>query len=223
MSDPVYEAHKERVKNKPSYRRAYNYEPEKDASGEALEWVKAHAKEEITREDQASMNCGIFTDLQHVCNYIGDVEKINAERTYVALCVKGRNHCYHKMKANNDRDVFTDIAEQVSRGKRAIDSPSKRVVAASSMAIFFDVQSTKFHTDRQTLKIAVEESKKCGVKTAHLNLYWTLTGLKYIVDNDPMYYLYKDEPLFDDALRPLIKADRILNERMAQLQSWMDI
>lgn len=208
--------------NKVTHREAYSYEPDRDAQGEGIHWLKAHAGAEITREDQASMNCGIFTDLVDVCNYIGEVETINAQRLYIALCVKGRNLCYHEAKVNRI-DVFTDIEEQVSRGKQAIDSPSKRAVARQAFSIFNDVKSVKFNTDRQTQKVAVDESKKCGIRTSHLNLYWTLTGLEYIVENESTYNLLADEPLFEDALRPLRKTNMILEERRDMLKAWMAI
>lgn len=205
-----------------TYREAYDYEPDRDAQGEGIAWLKAHASAEITREDQASMNCGIFIDLLDAINYISDIEEINTNRAYVALCVKGRNRCYHEMQTNQG-DVFVDIAEYVSKGKRALDSPSKRAIARDTFTIFNDVKSTKFHTDRQTLKIAVDESKKCGVKTSQLNLYWCMVGLKYIIEDESMYQQYADKPLFEDALRPLWKADKILEERRGMLQAWMAI
>ena len=214
MADAVYEQHKANVLDGVQHNR--------DAQGEGIAWLKAHATAEITREDQASINCGIFVDLEEACNYIGDVEQINAQRLYVALCVKGRNRCYYAAK-DNGGDVFTDIEEQVSRGKRAIDSPSKRAAARQSVSIFNDVRSVKFNTDRQTRKIAVDYSKMGGIKTSHLNLYWTLTGLKYIIENDAMYQIYVDKPLFEDALRPLIRANQILEERRTMLNLLMDI
>lgn len=210
------------MNQQPTYREAFSHEPDRDAPGEGIEWLKAHANTTITREDQASMNCGIFTELVDACNYIGDVEHINAQRLYIALGAKGRNLCYHEMKVNRG-DVFTDIEEQVSRGKRAIHSPSKRAAARATFDIFNNMKSTKFNTDKQTQKVAVDESKKCGVKTSHLNLYWTLTGLEYIVNDEPMYMCYQDEPLFEEALHPLKKADIFLNERRDMLRTWMDI
>lgn len=206
----------------PAYREAYDYEPDRDAPGEGIAWLKSHAAAEITREDHASMNCGIFTDLEEVCNFIGDIENISAPRLYVALCVKGRNRCYHEALANHG-DVFTDIEYQVSRGKRAIDSPSQRAIARQALSIFNDVKSTKFDTDRQTQKIATDYSKMGGIKTSHLNMYWTLTGLKYIIEDETMYRSYADKPLFEDALRPLIRANTILEERKNMLNMWMDI
>lgn len=206
----------------PTYREAFDNEPPRDAPGELIDWLKDHANTEITREDQASMNCGIFTDLEDTINYIGEVENINPSRLYVALCVKGRDQCYHISKVNRG-DVFTDIEEQVSRGKRSLSSPSKRAIARQAYTLFNDVKSTKFNTDKQTQKISVEYGKKGGIKTSHLNLYWTLTGLKYILKNEPSYMLYQGEPLFEDALIPLNKANINLNERRDMLNAWMAI
>lgn len=205
-----------------TYREAFDYEPGRDLQGEVIAWIKAHANTEITREDNASMNCAIFTDLEDVCNLIGDIEKINSKRLYVALCVKGRNICYHEAKVNHG-DVFTDIEYQVSKGKRAIDSPSKRAEAKRSIDIFNDVRSIKFNTDKQTRKIATDYSKMAGTKTSHLNLYWTLTGLEYIVANEPTYIELGKSALFEDALNPLRKANKILEERRNMLNAWMGI
>lgn len=204
------------------YREAFAFDPARDAQGEVVAWLKAHAADEITREDNASMNCAVYTDLEDVCNLIGDIEKINSQRLYVALCVKGRNLCYHEAKINHG-DVFTDIEYQVSRGKRSIDSPSKRAEAKRSVDIFNDVRSKKFHTDKQTRKIATDYSKMAGTKTSHLNLYWMLTGLSYLVENEQTYIDIGKSSLFEDALKPLIKANKILEERRDMLNAWMDM
>ena len=209
--------------NEPTHRMAYDYTPDQEAPGEGIEWLKEHATTEISREDSASMNCAVFTEVIEAVNYIGDVEDINPYRLFVALCVKGRNLCYHEMKLNHG-DVFTEIAEQLSRGRRAMHSPSKRAAARdNTFKIFNNTVSTKFNTDRQTTKIASDEAKKCGVRTSQLNLYWTLTGLKYIVNNEPMYILYRDESLFTEALQPLEKANTLLNGRRDMLKAWMSI
>lgn len=204
-------------------REAYNYTLDRDRQGELIEWMKTYASTEITREDQASMNCGIFTDLEYMCNYLGDVLNINPDKAYLSLCIKGRNQCYHKFKSNNDQDVFSDIANMVSKGKRSINSQSKMATAAIKISLFNDVISTKFHTTKQTLKIGVDESRKCGIKTSHLNLYWTLTGLKYMSENESAYFVVEEDSLIDDVLRPLRKADKILNERKETLDAWMAI
>ena len=186
--------------NEPVSRRAYDYAPDQEAPGEGIEWLKEHAATEISREDNASMNCAVLTELIEAVNYISDVENIKSHRLFVALCVKGRNLCYHEMKLNRG-DVFTEIAEQLSRGRRAMHSPSKRAAAIdNTFNIFNNTTSMKFHTDSQTATIARDEAKKCGMRTSQLNLYWTLTGLEYIVNNEPMYILYKDESLFTEAL-----------------------
>lgn len=206
----------------PIYRAAHNYEPMRDAQGTIIKRLKDHASAEITREDFATMNCAVFTDLIDVCGFIEDIEKLGDDRAYPALCDLGRDRCYHAFKRDGG-DVFSDIAKMVSIGKRAIDSPSKRAAARTPVSIFNDVRTEKFRTSKQTLAIAVEHAKGRGIRTSHLNLYHALTGLKYLVENEPEYILLAEKPLIEDALRPLQKADIILEERRAQLQSWMAI
>lgn len=203
-------------------RKAYNHNP-RDVQGTAIERLKAHADTEISNEDGTTMNCGVFTDLIHVCNYISEVEDIKEHRVYPAICSLGRDRCYHDFKHNGDRDVFTDIAHLIGVGKRSIDNPSKMSFATVKMPIFDDVRSTKFHTTKQTLAIAMETAKTSGILTSQLNLYHTLVGLKYMVENEPDYILIADKPLFVDVLRPLRKADNILKDRREQLQSWMGV
>lgn len=228
MTEPyesVYSTHKDRVieeRGEVVTREAYNHPP-RDAQGTVIERMKAHASTEITREDLATMNCAIFIDLVDVCAFIEDAEKLGNDRAYPALCDLGRDRCYHEFKRNDNRDVFSDITEMVSIGKRSVDSPSKRAAARTPMSIFDDVHTTKFRTTKQTLAIAVDHAKEIGIRTSHLNLYHALVGLKYLVENEPDYILLAEKTLFVDALRPLIKADRILNERRELLQVWMAI
>jgi hypothetical protein len=155
--------------------------------------------------------------------YIEDIEELGNNRAYPALCNIGRDRCYHEFKRSGERDVFTDLADVMTIGRRAIDSPEKRRAVRNSTPIFNDVHTSKFRTTKQTLAIAVEHTKKCGIKTSHMNLYYTLVGLKYLVENESDYILLADKTLFKRALLPLVEANEILDERKHLLQVWMAI
>lgn len=223
--ESVHDAHEDktvRKHSKVSSRESYNYEPERDAQGTAIERLKAHADIVIPKDEATTMNCAIFTDLMYVCNYICAVENIKERRVYPAICSLGRDRCYHKMKVNHG-DIFTDIAELVKIGRLSIGRPSKMDASMHGTPIFNDVRTTKFRTTKQTLAIAVETSSDYGVKTSDLNLYHTLTGLKYITENESKYILIADEDVVKDVLRRLTKADNALTDRRERLQSWMGI
>jgi hypothetical protein len=197
--------------------------PDRDVQGTALEKIKLFAELEITREDQATVNCALFTDLMYVCNYIGVVEQVKPFQAYLGMAIVGRDRCYHEYKSNNDQDVFTDIGDLTKVGKQAIANLSLMGAASEELHIFHDVKSTKFHTNRQTAKITSDLAEDYGIRTSHLYLYYVLKGLKYIVENEQTYIQHRDEPLFEDALRPLRRADRLLEERRDSLRAWMAI
>jgi hypothetical protein len=197
--------------------------PDRDAQGTALDKIKHFANLEITREDQATVNCGIFTDLSYVCNYIGVVEKVKPHQAYLGLAVIGLDRCYHEYKANNDYDIFTDIGDMVKVGMLAIGNLSLMGVASESIELFHDVKVVKLHTTRQAAKITSDLAKDYGIRTSNLHLYHSLKGLEYIVNNEQPYINQQDEPLFEDALRPLRRADRLLEGRRDLLKAWMGI
>lgn len=207
--ESVYSTHKD---NEVATRGSYSYEPERDAQGTAIERVKAYARTEISNEDGTTMNCGIFTDLMYVCNYISDVEHIKERRVYMALCTLGRDRCCSEFQTNGS-DVFTDISRLMSVGRRAVDDPLKMKITRTHVPIFDDIHTKKFRTSKQILAKSVDRANECAVKTSHMNLYYTLVGVKYLVENDPDYILFADTPLFTDVLRPLLKVDKILSKR----------
>lgn len=222
--DNTYESvhHARKTSDKVVNREAYDYVP-RYAQGSLIERMKVHASTEITREDFSTMNCAVFTNLLDVCSFIEETEKIGYDRAYPALCDIGRDRCYHEFKRNGERDVFSDIADLISTGRKSIDNKSKRSAARCHISIFDDVRSAKFRTTKQTVAIAVEHSKDRGIKTSHMNLYYTLVGLKYLTENEADYILLSEKILFRDTLYQLVKANETLNERRKLLQSVMTI
>ena len=194
-----------------------------EAQGEAIERLQRYAAEEITREDFATMNCATFTDMNHVCSFIGETHCIDSDdRVYTALRTLGAKRCYHEYRRNNNHDVFSEIAKLVKAGKTSRNF-SKREAAQVNVMIFSDVHTKKFGSSRQDVKIANSSAGAWRIQTSHLNLYYALTGLKYIVENEPAHIDLRDDPLFDDPLRVLTKANMRLNDRKEYLQVWMGI
>jgi hypothetical protein len=193
-----------------------------EAQGEAVERLQKYAAEEITREDYATMNCAIFTDLIYACNYIGEVNAVKEHQVYPALRRIGQERCYHAYRVNGNRDVFSETAKYLSIGRRSLD-PMKQEAVRVSAPIFNDVHTKKFSSSRQAVKISADSSTEWKIQTSHLNLYHALTGLQYVVINEPDHAEIMDEPIFDDPLRVLRKANMRLNGRKEQLKAWMGI
>lgn len=189
--------------------------------GSLIEQMKTYANTEIDRKDFATMNCTTFTDLMDICSYIEEVENIGNARVYPALCDVGRDQCYRKFKHNGDRDVFSDIADLLSICRRSIDDPSLRCVTDYRVPIFNDMRTTKFRTTKQTLATTVEQSETIGIKTSHINLYYALSGLKWLTDSEDDYILLSEKTLFVDALRHITRTNDVLNEYRKMLQSWI--
>lgn len=215
--ESVYSTHKD---NEVATRGSYSYEPERDAQGTAIERMKAHADVVIAKDDATTMNCGIFTELLYVCNYIRAAENIKEKRVYPAMCSLGRDRCYHEMKVNGG-DAFTDLADMIKIGRMSIDNTSMMDDALGGIAIFKDVKTMKFRTSQQSLAIAVENAGEYGVKTSDLNLYHTLMGLKYIVNNEPDYILLADKPVIKYTLQRLTMADDVLARHSERMNSWL--
>ena len=201
-------------------RKAYSYEPKRDTQGTAIDRLRSHADMVIANEDATTMNCGVFTDLLYVCNYIRTAENIKEKRVYPALCSLGRDRCYHEMKVNGG-DVFTDIADMVKIGRMSIDNTSMMDDTLGGITIFKDVKTVKFRTTKQTLEIAVENAGDYGIKASDLNLYHTLAGLKHIVNNEPDYILLADKPVIKDTLQRLTRADNVLADNRERMRSWL--
>ena len=191
--------------------------------GEAIERLQKYAGKEISREDFTTMNCAIFTEITEVCHFISEVNCIvSTDRVYTGLCKVGRDKCYSAYKHNSNRDVFTDIAKHISTGRKSLNA-SKRAAARTNIHIFNDVSTKKFGVHDDDAGLVHRIAGAWRVQTSHLNLYHALTGLKYIMENEPDYILLRDEPLFDVPLQKLTMANIMLNERSELLKAWMGI
>ena len=194
-----------------------------DAQGEAIEQLQRYANKEITREDFTTMNCAIFTEIIEVCHFISEVNAISSvDRVYMGLCAVGRDKCYSAYKHNGNRDVFTQITKYVSEGRKSFNA-SKRAVARTDIPIFNDVHSKKFGTSVDEAGLVHKIAGAWRIQTSHLNLYHALTGLKYVVGNEPDYIEVSHESLFDVPLQKLTSANMTLNERAEMLHAWMGI
>lgn len=194
-----------------------------EAQGEAIERLQAHANKEITREDFTTMNCAMFTEITEACHFISEVNAISSvDRVYMGLCAVGRDKCYSAYKHNGNRDVFSKIAKYVSEGRRSM-SASKRREARTNIPIFNDVHTQKLGTSIDEAGLVHKISGAWRIQTSHLNLYHALTGLRYIVGNEPDYIKISHESLFDVPLQKLTSANIRLNERNEMLGRWMGI
>lgn len=194
----------------------------REAQGDAIERLQKYAGEEIEEEKATTMNCAVFTEILDVCGFIGETHLIKEHRVYPGLRKIGEDRCHHEYRRNNNRDVFTETAKLLRTGRKSLNA-SKRAAARVSVPIFNDVHTKKFRVHSDTLGRSVDKATDCSIQTSHLNLYYTLTGLKYICENAPDYIEVRDEPLFDVPLQKLTQTNVMLNERKEMLQAWMGI
>lgn len=196
----------------------------RDPQGMAIERLQKHANKEISREDFTTMNCAILPDLINMCGHLKETHNIDSiDRVYTGLCYLGRKRGYHAYMQNGKRDIFGDIAELVRIGRTSLNAA--KMTAANTPINLFDM-----HLRTEKLGTSVDENgllkKLAGswrIQKSHLNLYHALTGLKYIVEDEPEYILVRDNPVIDDPLRLLTRANMRLNDQKAMLQAWMAI
>lgn len=202
----------------PIYREAYNYDPNKFPPGHFIDQMKEYAGLEIANEDAATMNCATFTDFDSLCGLIGIMENIRYDRVYPALRYIGYNRCYNAFK-QNDGDVFSEIESFIRRCKVSGDIDKMRA-AQSKATVFVDVKGKKYRVSKQTAVIATKQAESSGLNTSHLNLYHALHGVKTLVEYEPDYFVMSENPVIEDALRVLRRADKSLESRRKHMEVW---
>lgn len=225
--DKVYKYHRKMVFGARDSNGTFHndvYSRNRDEQGSVIERLKSFASEEISREDFTTINCAILPDITNMCGHLGAAHNIKSvDRVYTGLCKLGRVRCYHEYRVNGNHDVFSDISKLIMTGKTSL-SESKRNVANTPTLIFDNhLHTKKFGISIDDYGLIKKLSDNWMVRMSHLNLYHALTGLKHIVDNEPDYILIRDEPIIDDPLRVLSKANRMLNDRRTMLKAWMTI
>lgn len=198
-TESVYSAHHDRILEKTAVTKSLDT---------YIDQMKDHASEEIPNTDAATMNCSIFNDFIYTCNFIGVKERMREDRVYPALRMIGHNRCYHEYKLNR-RDVFSDIHALVEKCKLSFDYDAMEF--ASTPSSFFNGVKTKvYRVDKRVSAIAVKRAEECGVRTADMNLYHALYGLKTLVEREPDYILLADNAIVVDSLKVLDRADKSL-------------
>lgn len=196
-------------------RPAYDTEPDRKPQGFYINQMKEHATTEILNDDATSVRGSSFSDFTYVCNYISACENIRRDRVYLALRMIGYNMCYHEAKENGG-DIFSDLTELIDVCSKSIDRATMRI-SSENYTIFDDVKDKPYRILKTVNAVIKKQSIECGIKTADINLYHALRGLKVLVDNEPDYILLADAEVFVDALRPLQRANKSLLLRKAIL------
>ncbi len=183
--------------------------------------MRDHANIEIANEDAATMNCATFTDFNSLCGIISVIENIRHDRVYPALRYIGYNRCYNAFKAN-EGDVFSEIEGYIRQCKISRDLDKMRA-AQQQVSFFVDVRTRKYRVNKQTSVIVVKQAESSGINTSHLNLYHALHGVKVLVEYEAEYFSMRDEPVIEDALRVLRRADNSLESRRKHMMVWAEL
>jgi len=197
----VYAAHKNRIRGIQS--NTSNY-----PQGYYTEQLKEFATKKIANIDAASLKCAMFNEFGFVCNFISVQEGITRDRAYLALRMLGYNRCYHEYKLNGS-DIFSDIHILTSKCITSFDQDAM-IYARSGHPFFAGTFIKVFRVDRQTAAISVKRASECSIKTADLNLYHALYGLKVLTDNEPEYILLRDKNMFTSSLLALDRSNKSL-------------
>jgi len=209
MTDGVYERHADAV-------HGTGYIP-RNAQGEYIERMKEHAATVIPNDEASNMRCASFRAVDLVCTYITRTYGVKKHRVYPALRYLGYNQCYHKKKVDGG-DVFSDIARMVGISESTLDYD---VMGRSA------TQRTFIHavTDRRLYRVPdsiktrmMEESENAGLRTSDMNLYYVMTGVKVLVENESDFYLLRENEIIGDVLRVLSRTDRSLEAYRNELE-----
>jgi len=211
VTESVYIAHRDRILSSPT-----TDDFEHLAAGEYIEQMKESAITKIVNTDAASMKCATFNDFEFVCNFISVQEDIVRDRVYPALRLLGYNKCYHKYKTDGS-DVFSDIHILTSRCATSFDMDAMWF-ASKGHSFFIETTMKVFRVHKQTATIAVKRANECSIRTADLNLYHALYGLKVLMENEPEYILLRDKNIFTSSMKVLDNANKSLSKQKSILE-----
>lgn len=193
-------------------REAYNYTPDRKSQGYYLDQMKEHAGLEIPNDEAATMKCASFRAFDFVCKYIRRTEGIRKDRVYGGLRLLGYNRCYNKMKSNFGADVFTEIT-------RLVDDAESRLSYTNMMRTeiargFIDVTMTRknYRVKADVKKVALDTADAVGIRTAELNLYHAMHGVRVLIENEPDFILIRENEIITDVMQVLTRADQGLIE-----------
>lgn len=193
---------------KPVYREAYDYDPDRKAQGHYLNQMKAYANTEITNDDAATMRGASFRAFDFVCRNITRTQGIRKDKVYPALRLLGYNRCYNAKKSNYGEDVFSEISRLVQDAESQLNYANMMRMEATRG--FIDVTMTRknYRVEASTQKIALDTSDEAGIRTSELNLYHAMHGLKVLTEEEPDFIILRENEIIVGVLEVLTRAEQ---------------
>lgn len=174
MTDEVYQAH-----------RANVLEPDREVQGYYIDKIEALAKAQIEGSEETRMRCTTFKEVDATCLHIGKQLKIKRHQVYPALNIIGRDKVYNMFKTSG-QDIFDDIKElrdrsmDLSYSSINMMDELKRFVPATTIP-------KSIRVTRQTSQRAQDTAADAGIRTSELNLYYTMHGIKILIEVEPQF------------------------------------
>lgn len=201
--------------SEPTHREAFDYKPDRDTQGTALEKLREYATTSLSREDSGMMRCATFDAFEYICGIISSIEKIPVTRVYPGLRMIGYDHRYTNMK-NNNPDALWDIGDVANRCMVCGD-PGVIPFVSSSTGLFSDVRSSSYRVNEQVISIAGKDAQRAGIKLSELNLFNALEGLNILVNDDQKYFVYRENVYIEESLAKFSFIKRHLTAKRATL------
>lgn len=203
------------MNQEPKYREAYDYEPNRDHQGKALDDLHEYANTQVAREDSGVARCATFEAFEYACKVLSAIEKIPYAKVYTGLRYIGYNIRYHRMK-NGDPDALWDMGE-ISNRCMITGDPGMVPFVSSSDGLFTDVHTINHRMTTQVIEIAKGDAATAGIKLSELNLFNALEGLTLLVENDQNYFLMRENLLIDESLSKFSFIKRHLTSKRATM------
>ena len=216
--DAVYQAHRAKILGDTKVLEPKEYHPmPRDPQGDTLDAMNAYAKQVIPNEDAKTMNCATFTNFNLICEHIRRTSNIKGGSVYSSLRYIGEMKCYSDYRQNGS-DVFSEINKYTDICAKSFDI-DKMLAVQRSHPIFVDVRTVKHRVNKVVHKIMMDFSVECGIQTSHLNLYHAMHGLKVLCENDIVYSVARDVPVFEKVLDRISDVDKSLNARRVTMEA----
>ena len=184
----------------PTFRPAYNHEPDRKSPTFCVDALKAYANTERKRDESGTVNCATFRMFNRACGVIATESKIRKTLVYPGLRELGRRQRYADMKAGNP-DVLWQLHELVEPSMQAF--PAIREYAENGGSLFPERRTVTYRINLNAIEEAKKTSEGMGVEMSELNLFDALSGLELLVQTDPLYDQLKDDPDIKWSIRRL--------------------
>lgn len=191
-----------------TYREAFDYDPSKKPQGHYLNQMKAYANLEIANEDAATMKGASFRAFDFVCKHITRTQGIRKDKVFPGLRLLGYNRCYNAKKSNLGEDIFSELRRLVYDDGVLLNYAT--MLRTEVTRSFIDVTMTRknYRVEAKTQKIALDTADETNIRTAELNLYHALHGLKVLTEEEPAFIMLKDNEIITNVLDVLTRADQ---------------